>query len=169
MLRSARFVVLLAGLFTFSSCAYLLYPERRGSRNSGVIDTVPLIIDIVWFLPGLIPGIICLAVDFSSGAIYVGGGGGTKFSVKRNGKVVVNRPPLEVETEARVAIVDGQGNVFAEERTLWSPEHPERKDKMKLQISSEARLAADAGTPLLLEVQLGDAEPTQFGLELAAG
>ena len=56
-----------------SSCGYILYPGRRG-RTGGQIDIPVLIIDLLWFIPGLIPGIVCLVVDFSSGCIYRGGG-----------------------------------------------------------------------------------------------
>jgi len=55
-----------------SSCGYILYPGRRG-RTSGTIDIPVLIIDILWFIPGLVPGLICLIVDFASGCIYEGG------------------------------------------------------------------------------------------------
>ena len=55
-----------------SGCGYLLYPERRG-RRSGVIDGGVLIVDVLWLLPGLLPGIICLVVDFSTGCIYASG------------------------------------------------------------------------------------------------
>ncbi|MEM6289938.1 MAG: hypothetical protein AAGA54_01695 [Myxococcota bacterium] len=36
-----------------------------------MIDVGPLVIDILLFIPGLIPGLIAIAVDFGSGAIYV--------------------------------------------------------------------------------------------------
>jgi hypothetical protein len=55
-----------------ASCGYLLYPERKG-RSGGTIDTGPFIVDLLWLLPGLIPGIICLVVDFSTGCIYRSG------------------------------------------------------------------------------------------------
>jgi hypothetical protein len=52
-----------------ASCGYILYPERKG-RSGGSIDTGPFIVDLLWLLPGIIPGVICLAVDFSTGCIY---------------------------------------------------------------------------------------------------
>jgi hypothetical protein len=55
-----------------TGCGYLLYPERRG-RRGGVIDGLPLIVDILWLIPGLVPGLICLIVDFGTGCIYAGG------------------------------------------------------------------------------------------------
>ncbi|MBE2250119.1 MAG: hypothetical protein IAE78_11265 [Myxococcus sp.] len=72
--RLNRRVVLLglSGAAT-SGCGYLLYPGRRG-RTGGRIDIPVLIIDLLWLLPGVLPGAICLIVDFVSGCIYEGGG-----------------------------------------------------------------------------------------------
>jgi len=57
-----------------ASCGYVLYPERKG--NSGNIDTLPFVVDLLWLLPGLVPGVICLIVDFTTGCVYRGGGSG---------------------------------------------------------------------------------------------
>ena len=69
----ARRDVLKASVATMAlltaSCGYILYPERKG-RSGGSIDTGPFIVDLLWLLPGIIPGVICLAVDFSTGCIY---------------------------------------------------------------------------------------------------
>jgi len=64
--RAAAVAVLLAT----ASCGYILHPERRGSQG-GQIDGGSLVMDILWLIPGIIPGVVALAVDFSSGAIYV--------------------------------------------------------------------------------------------------
>jgi hypothetical protein len=56
-----------------SSCGYFLHPERRG-QQSGRIDSATMVMDLLWLLPGIVPGVIALVVDFSSGAIYVRGG-----------------------------------------------------------------------------------------------
>jgi hypothetical protein len=165
MFRSARLVMAFCGLFAFTSCAYVMYPERHGQRPNGVIDTMPLVIDILWFIPGLLPGVICLVVDFTSGAIYVPGGYG-KLKVRGNGKIVANRPPVTETTQARLALVDATGQVYAEQSTVWSPEHSKREDKIRLDIPEEARIAHAEGHQLSLEVQLGDTEPAVFALEL---
>ncbi|HEY1547216.1 MAG TPA: hypothetical protein VGG28_05325 [Kofleriaceae bacterium] len=54
---------------TASGCAYTFHPERRGN-NGGEIAAAPLVGDILWFIPGIIPGVVFLVVDFTSGAIY---------------------------------------------------------------------------------------------------
>ena len=65
LLRGAALTGLLA-----SGCGYLLYPERQG-RRSGYLDAGPFVVDLIWLIPGLLPGIICLIVDFTTGCIYV--------------------------------------------------------------------------------------------------
>ena len=73
----ARRDVLKASVATMAlltaSCGFILYPERKG-RSSGSIDTGPFIVDLLWLLPGIIPGVICLIVDFSTGCIYKSSG-----------------------------------------------------------------------------------------------
>lgn len=70
----ARRQVLAAGLaLGTTGCGYILYPGRRG-RSGGHVDIPVLIIDLLWLIPGLVPGAICLIVDFTTGCIYRGGG-----------------------------------------------------------------------------------------------
>ena len=57
------------GLVGTTGCGYILHPERRG-RTSGAIDGTVLVFDLLWLLPGLLPGAVALAVDFTSGGIY---------------------------------------------------------------------------------------------------
>ena len=58
--------------------------------------------------------------------------------------------------QARLALVDAKGKVYAEQSTVWSPEHSKREDKIRIDIPEEARLAHAEGAELALEVQLGD-------------
>jgi|GEM_PF-657482 len=57
-------------LASFSSCGYFLYPERRG-QTQGQVDVPIFLLDCAGLLIGIFPGVIALAVDFSSGAIYL--------------------------------------------------------------------------------------------------
>jgi|HubBroStandDraft_6_1064221.scaffolds.fasta_scaffold137338_2 hypothetical protein len=59
----------LAATLVSSGCAYTLHPERRGN-SGGDISGSMLVGDLLWLIPGIIPGVVCLIVDFSSGAIY---------------------------------------------------------------------------------------------------
>ena len=153
----SRRALLSSGLLGLCSCAWTLHPERRGTTPHGRIDTVPLIIDILWFLPGLVPGVVCLAVDFASGAIYTSGG--AKVSIRRKGTVVVHRPPLEAPMLAHAAIVDAQGQVLRETEREWSKTHTRRADQLRFELAT-----LDAAGPLVLELRLGDDQTRSFEL-----
>jgi len=55
-----------------TSCGYILYPERRG-QSGGAIDGGTLVMDLLWLLPGIVPGVVFLIVDFTTGCMYVSG------------------------------------------------------------------------------------------------
>ena len=63
-----------------TSCGYILYPERRG-QSGGTIDGGTLVMDLLWLLPGIVPGVVFLIVDFTSGAMYVNG----RVAMRANG------------------------------------------------------------------------------------
>lgn len=52
-----------------NGCGYILYPDRKG-RTGGNLDVPVFVIDLIWLIPGIIPGVICLIVDFTTGCIY---------------------------------------------------------------------------------------------------
>jgi len=62
-------VACVAALCFTTSCATLFHPERKGN-NSAPIETLPLVLDILLLLPGIIPGVVALVIDFGTGAIY---------------------------------------------------------------------------------------------------
>jgi hypothetical protein len=66
--------IALTTLLTFStaSCGYVLYPERRGNPG-GTLDGGTLVMDLLWLIVGVVPGVVFLIVDFTSGAMYVNG------------------------------------------------------------------------------------------------
>lgn len=69
------------GLFS-ASCGWILYPERNG-RRGGEVDLFVLLVDLLWLLPGLLPGAVCLAVDFATGCIYRSGYSAKAVPMKR--------------------------------------------------------------------------------------
>ena len=103
-LRLAAAACLLAFL---PSCARILYPERVGN-TSGRVDVVPLVVDILLFIPGLIPGVIAIVVDFGTGAIYVQGKGGAALSDV--GRLALRTAPGGVEF---VVLESFEGEVLA--------------------------------------------------------
>ncbi len=63
-------VFALVGLvFATANCGTILYPERKG-QESGNIDVEVLVMDCLWLLVGVVPGVVALVVDFTTGAIY---------------------------------------------------------------------------------------------------
>jgi hypothetical protein len=63
---------LLATLALQVGCGTILYPERRG-QTSGHVDTGVAVMDGLWCLAFIIPGVVAFIVDFGNGAIYEGG------------------------------------------------------------------------------------------------
>jgi len=53
-------------------CGTILYPERRG-RTAGRVDAGVAVMDGLWCLVFIIPGVVAFIVDFSNGAIYESG------------------------------------------------------------------------------------------------
>ena len=82
-------------------CGYIMYPERRG-QESGEIDMEVFILDCLWFLGGVIPGIIALAVDYSSGAIYKPG---TSMNLDADKAMFALRLKEEAPQDAHVSVM----------------------------------------------------------------
>jgi hypothetical protein len=53
-----------------AGCGTILYPERRGTQG-GHVDTGVAVMDGLWCLLFIVPGVVAFIVDFSDGAIYV--------------------------------------------------------------------------------------------------
>jgi hypothetical protein len=53
-------------------CGTILYPERRG-QTAGHVDTGVAVMDGLWCLVFIIPGVVAFIVDFGNGAIYESG------------------------------------------------------------------------------------------------
>jgi hypothetical protein len=56
-----------------AGCGTILYPERRG-QTGGHVDTGVAVMDGLWCLVFIIPGVVGFIVDFGNGAIYEPGG-----------------------------------------------------------------------------------------------
>jgi len=68
-LRTFVCVVLVAELL---GCGTIMYPERSGQRG-GRIDAGVAVLDALWLLLFIIPGVVFFIVDFSNGTIYLPG------------------------------------------------------------------------------------------------
>lgn len=117
----------LGGLGASAGCAAILYPERQGN-HSGPIDVGPLILDILWFIPGLVPGIVALAVDFGTGAIYLGSRrraalGPTPLGIAPGERMTVRAPRPEERVDVALRLRGSQGAVLDEARGRWGVRH----------------------------------------------
>ncbi len=108
-LLQSRFLIAVVLLFmtlTTVNCGFLLYPERRGNRP-GVIDGTILVMDCLWLIPGIVPGVAALVVDFTSGSIYFGGHGNTHRWDRRRIDIrmddSLNTPSFRVHPGDRIA------------------------------------------------------------------
>ena len=57
-----------------AGCGTILYPERRG-QTGGHVDTGVVVMDGLWLLLFIVPGVVAFIVDFSNGTVYEGGHG----------------------------------------------------------------------------------------------
>lgn len=119
-LRKFAFTALLATAPSVAGCAYILHPERRGNTG-GAIDGGMLVCDILWLIPGIIPGVVALVVDFSNGAIYVGG----RFAVTvpADGHVAVRLPESREVKTLEVRLVDNK-RIVAQTTAMIGPDQP---------------------------------------------
>jgi hypothetical protein len=99
----------MAAVMAVSSCATILHPERRGNRG-GPLSTPDLVMDILWLIPGIIPGIVALAVDFSTGAIYEGGA--ARRDERTAARASAHVPTLAAAASLELRLVDGGGIVY---------------------------------------------------------
>ena len=140
MTRAFRIVTAGVALVFATSCAVIIHPERKG--NSGApVDTVPLIVDILLFLPGLLPGVIALILDFGTGAIYLSKGTNKPFLGKR-GKA--KRHKLMVE------VVDADGTVL--DRRALTVDPPKRGDDSVALTLPDLAAADYAGRDVHLQI-----------------
>lgn len=102
-----------------SGCATILYPERKGNTH-GRIDVGPLILDILWFIPGIIPGVIAIAVDFATGAIYVTSrGDATIDEPTADGHARSCGSPDVDPIELELCLVSAEGRALAQTQASW--------------------------------------------------
>jgi hypothetical protein len=129
-------------------CGYLLYPQRRGTQ-SGVIDGATMVMDILWLIPGIIPGVIALVVDFSSGGIYLSGSRRVALHLSPDGRVALQVPHAARPGQVEFRLVTASHQVLARRIAMVGPGHSEGE-------SVELRLPAPAHGPVYLEIESED-------------
>lgn len=110
LLRNQWLVVFTLGvmLVSASGCGALLYPARLAAKPSRTLDTRVVVLDCLWLVAGLIPGVVALAVDFTTQAAYFSEG---EANVSAGDKVSVNvygAAPADSELTLRLVDVEGR-------------------------------------------------------------
>ena len=113
------------GATSLAGCAAILHPERQGNPP-GPVAVGPLILDILWFIPGLVPGIVAIAVDFGTGAIYLPGSRSAERDAPRRlaivpgERITVRAPRPETGVDVALRLVGPHDAVLDEARGRWS-------------------------------------------------
>jgi hypothetical protein len=151
-IRGVALATAICVLSAYVGCGYILHPERRGNTG-GTIDGVTLVLDILWFIPGIIPGVVALAVDFSSGAIYTGGGRVDKAGPKT--KIIVKRPKVRKKTRFEVRVMEpGEETVLGSAKGVFKPTD-EVWDKLVVDLEPiRKQLGVEENGPAEVEVVL---------------
>jgi hypothetical protein len=119
MLRTIAAGTMLTVGTTSVGCGYILYPERRGIQ-AGTIDTPTMVMDLLWLLAGIIPGVVALIVDFSSGAIY-SSGRRAELHLGPDGHLVLQVPRASRPGRVELRLVTATHEVVARRTALVGP------------------------------------------------
>jgi hypothetical protein len=138
-----------------TGCGYFLHPERRGNRSN--VDAGSLVMDLLWLLPGIVPGVIALIVDFSSGAVYTSGRSALLLSP--NGRMVVRLPRSSTQMRLEFRLVTASDRVLARETAVVGPSST---DAQSVELSSGVAAAAARSEKLYLEVQNENGATARF-------
>jgi len=94
--KQKAMVLMVAATLTFSTmqCGIILHPERQGQK-SGEVDVPMVVLDCLWLIAGVVPGVVALVVDYATGGIYeskapVKASPGKKMSFRIKGKAPVD-------------------------------------------------------------------------------
>ena len=141
-IRAIAMATMLTTAVGSASCGYLLYPERRGTQ-SGTIDSGTMVMDLLWLLPGIVPGVVALIVDFSSGAIYVRGR--TVVRLSTDGHLAVRLPRLSRPTRLEFRVVSSADRILAREVVSVGPSDLQGRS-VELRIDDSSQPAAGPAT-----------------------
>lgn len=162
--RYLRPIAAASALALLTSCAAILHPERRGS-HSGRVDVVPLVVDILLFIPGLIPGLIAIIVDFGTGAIYTGTGSAEVQDVGRHGTIAIKPGELPEGQKLSLRLLDEDGTVLDADET--GEDGHGFSDRLSVRLGKAARAhRGESDVPLTLEMQLDDNPPARYALRM---
>ena len=148
----ARLLASALALTMLPSCARIMHPERTGNSN-GEIDIGPLIVDCLLFIPGILPGVIALAVDFGTGAIFINSRSSRAQDVTREGALALRPQRVPEGSVLHARLIDQDGTVLSEDAAIGTG----RRADLNLPLEPAAAAhAEETDVPLTLELQLDD-------------
>lgn len=151
MMKSRVCAAVLA-LALLPSCARIMHPERVGNSN-GEIDIGPLVVDCLLFIPGIVPGVIALAVDFGTGAIFINSRSSEIPRVERSGALALRPQRVPTGSTLYVRLIDSDGRVLAEDEVAGTGRRADLN--LRLEPAAEAH-PGEHDVPLTLQLQLDD-------------
>jgi hypothetical protein len=120
--RAIALTTALALASTTVGCGWILYPERRGHHlNGGVIDGGTLVMDLLWLIPGIVPGVVFLIVDFTDGTMYIEGGRHIAVRSTPDGNVALKLKDQTAPMQLDLRVVTASNKILAEQLTDVGP------------------------------------------------
>jgi len=116
-------------------CGTLIYPERRG-QISGQIDVGIALLDALWLLAFIIPGVVAFAVDFTTGAIYLPG---KRASAETGEMVVIRMNPGELNENTIKEVVMRQTGCREFELSKAEIYPLDRSENIQMKLAEIAR------------------------------
>ena len=132
--RFLTVVALAAILLPASGCGTLMYPARIDAKPSTRLDTRVVILDCLWLVAGIIPGVVALATDFLTGAAYFPEGEANVSSGDTVSVKVYGAAPADCMMELR--LVDKNGRDLAKPARVPSVTGEELDSDLRLVMPS---------------------------------
>ena len=148
-------------LMTVASCGYFFHPERRGNEG-GDIAGGSLVGDLLWLIPGIVPGVVALVIDFTSGAIYVNGGH-YAMTVAPHGSLAIRLPISADPVNVEVSVVSAKHKVLAHNTSAMG----RTENVVQLAVTDAMRTSAAAGETMSLELRAANGAQMSTPLALA--
>lgn len=153
-----------------TGCAAILHPERQGNPP-GPVAVGPLVLDILWFIPGLVPGIVAIAVDFGTGAIYLprgyraSGRAPRRLAIAPGERITVRPPTSETDVDVVLRLVGPRDVVLDEGRGRWSPDG---RDELRVALADHGSDMRGDGRLELVARRDGHTSVATYPLRLRA-